>query len=119
MSPTSCSPRKRRTATRQGQRTKKRGGTPYDSQGKGHSPRHPGDAVRVGRIEEQETPRKDNARMRQLHAAGHGRDGHLDGNEVRHDEPSGHQEQCHPHGDKPGNGAHRKLHFGRLAATVE
>ena len=34
------------------------------------------------------------------------------GNEVCHDEPSEHQEQYHSHGDKPGDGAYRKLHFG-------
>ena len=56
--------------------------------------------------------------MRQLHAAGNGRDRHFYGNEVCHDEPSEYQEQRHPHGDKPGDGAYRELHFGRLAATV-
>lgn len=44
-------------------------------------------------------PRKDNAHLRQLHAAGYGRYGYLDGNEVRYHEPPQHQEQCHPHGD--------------------
>ena len=57
--------------------------------------------------------------MRQLHAAGDGRNRYFYGNEVRHDEPSEHQEQCHPNRDKPGDGAYRKLHFGRLAGTVE
>ena len=39
--------------------------------------------------------------MRQLHAAGFGCNGYLDGNEVRHDEPPEYQKQCHSHGDSP------------------
>ena len=42
------SPRRRRTAIRQGQRTKRQRRMPYDSQGKIHQSRHQGDAVRVG-----------------------------------------------------------------------
>lgn len=82
-----------------GEQTKKLRRTAHDSQRKGGSPRHKGDALCVGGIEEQEASRKDNAHLRQLHAAGYGRYGYLDGNEVRYHEPPQHQEQCHPHGD--------------------
>lgn len=47
--------------------------------------------------------------MRQLHAAGFGCNGYLDGNEVRHDEPPEYQKQCHSHGDKSGNGTYQNF----------
>lgn len=48
MSPTSCSPHRRPTVIRQEQQTKIQRRTAHDSQGKGRSPRHKGDAVCVG-----------------------------------------------------------------------
>ena len=38
--------------------------------------------------------------------------GYLDGNEVRHHESPKYQEQCHPYGDKSGNGAYSGFHVG-------